>query len=125
MVRTPPYDNRFDEIGLEDLASEDCKKARLLDVLEASLDPDSYVTLDQIQEYFGKITRYQVNQYLKELGAEPIGQLPNVDENGKRKRGVAKVVYSASVIDDIESLTTATINVEEIKRKAMQMLEEG
>lgn len=125
MIRTPPYDNRFNTIGFEDLASEDCRKDRLLNVLEANLDPSSYVTLNQIQEHFGKITRYQVNQYLRQVGAEPIGQLPNVDESGKRSRGVAKIVYSVSVIEEIQSLTTATINVEEIKRKAMEILEEG
>jgi len=123
MFLTPPYDDRFDTVLFEDLASEDCKKERLVNVLDSDLDPESYVTLNQIQEHFGKITRYQVNQYLRKIGANPLGQLPTVNADGKRGRGVAKIVYPSAVIEQIQDLTTATINVEEIKRRALQMLE--
>lgn len=118
------YDNRFDRAVLVDLGAEDCSKDRLRDVLAEGVDPSEYVTQDELQEHFS-LSRYQISNFLKEISAEPIGELKNYDESGRRLRGVGKHVYDRSVIEQIEKLTASTIDIEEIKRRALLQIEES
>jgi hypothetical protein len=112
------HDSRFDNIEFEHANFEDLVKEKTLDVIDADLPETSYVTFEELQEEFG-ISRYQIVNTLKQLGFEPIGIKKNMI-NGKRLRGVGKVVFDSIVIEKIYEATP----VEDIKEKARKMLEE-
>ena len=112
------HDSRFDDIEIEIANIEDFVKEKVFDVVDANILESSYVTLSELQEEFG-VSRYQIVGTLKDLGVTPIGVKKNIVD-GKRLRGVGKIVYDVGVIEKIYS----AIPIEDIKEKARQMLEE-
>jgi len=112
------YDSRFDLLELEYADISIFKRKQAFDVLDANLKEDSYVTLEELQEEFS-VSRYQIVEKLKKLGALPIGIKKNV-LNGKRMRGVGKIVYDIGIIKLIYEDTP----IEDIKEKARQLLKE-
>lgn len=116
------YDLRFDDVEIEDVNFADCVKDRLEDVLALNIPRDDYVTIEDLEEEFS-VSRYQVTKYLEQLGAEPFGELKNYTEEGRRTRGVGKVVYRKSVVDDIKNLTSTRVDVAAIKAQAAAILQ--
>lgn len=115
------YDNRFDSALLVDFEYDDCARERLKDV--SGEDPSEYLTYEDLQEHFS-LSRHHIAGCLTKLGIKPIGELRNYDD-GRRARGVGKHVFASSVLDDIETLTSSAIDIEDIKRRALLMIEEG
>lgn len=116
------YDDRFDGVVVEALP-EDFQKEKLVDVREVGLPRDSYVTMEDLERKFS-ISNYHVRKYLKRLGIEAFGELKNVKQDGSRTRGVGKKVYRSSVVDDIQELLNATIDIERYQEEARRTLEE-
>jgi transcriptional antiterminator len=116
------YDHRFDNLEIEDLAAIDCVKERLLDVIAAGILEEEYVTFDQLQEEFS-CSKYQISKYLEQIGAKPFGELKNVLESGKRMRGVGKLVFKKSVVDEVLELTKQDIDMEAIMASAKETIE--
>lgn len=112
------YDSKFDSLVIETGEFEDFVKNKKLDVLDEGMPEGSYVTLLQLQEEFD-ISRYQIINTLKKIGAKPIGIKNNI-VNGKRMRGVGKVVYDVSVIEQIYEATP----IDDILAEARAILEE-
>ena len=61
-------------------------------------------------------------KYLKAIGANPIGERKNYID-GKRTRGVGKVVYPKNTLEDIRSFLLSQSDIEAIKTMARQILE--
>lgn len=116
------YDDRFDSVALEPLP-EGPTEEKLVDVIELGLARNSYVTMQELEKEFS-ISNYHVRKYLRRLNIKPFGELKNLKEDGKRKRGIGKHVYRSSVIDDIKELLAATIDTEKFREQARKTLEE-
>ena len=116
------YDTRFDNLEIENVEKDQCQKPKLLDVVRGGLSPTEYITLSNLQKHF-RISRYHITNYLTEINAKAIGELININESGKRMRGVGKLVYSPSVIDDITALIESEDDLEAMKAIAKEIRE--
>jgi hypothetical protein len=58
-----------------------------------------------------------------QVGAQPIGELININESGKRMRGVGKLVYCPSVIEEITELIESEEDLDAMKANAKRILE--
>lgn len=119
----PTFDDRFNDLCIEISDVEECEKDKLLNVLEAGISPDKYITMEQLQQEFS-LPRYEITKRIKKLGAQPIGMLINVGDDGRRKRGVGKYVYDIAIVDEIRDYITGEIDMDEIKRKAAALLQQ-
>lgn len=117
-VNAKLYDPRFKDIKLEYEKFEKFKKEKTLDVIDANINEEAYITLERLQEMFG-VSRYQIVKTLKDLNQKPLGVRKNI-VNGKRLRGVGKIVYDSEVVQKIYD----AIPVEKIKEEARRILEE-
>jgi hypothetical protein len=117
-----PYDGRFDSIVVATQDVSDFGKQKKPNVLASGEPLDNFVTLAELEEHF-QVSRYQLGKLLEKVQAEPCGEVYNYTSEGKRSRGVGKVVYNKSVVDDIEKLTTATVDVAAMKAKALAILQ--
>lgn len=114
------YDTRFDNVRISIL--EEYQAPKLIDVIDAGMNRDEYVTIEDIKAKFS-ISAYHVRAYLNKLGALPFGQLKNIKEDGSRTRGVGKVVYRASIIDDVNQMLNDSINISKYHEDAKKKLE--
>lgn len=88
--------------------------------VDADMPRDLYCTMDDLQERFF-VSRYQLSRYLRLLNIEPFGELRNLRE-GKRIRGVGKQCFDIAVINDIEQLLFNTIDIEDVKNEAYEIV---
>jgi hypothetical protein len=117
------YDNRFDNVAILDVAAEECVRDRLPSIANSQMPMGNFVTpLAELEDTF-KVSRYQLSKLLDQIRAEPCGEIYNYNSNGTRKRGVGKVVYNKTVVDEIEKLTSAKVDVAAMKAKALAILQ--
>ena len=112
----------MNELVFEATDSQSFVKNKKVDVIEAGMSDDAYVSMQELQDAYG-ISRYHLTKYLKEIGASPIGERKNYVD-GKRTRGVGKVVYPKRVLQDLEDHLSQNADVDLIKAMAQKILEE-
>jgi hypothetical protein len=76
--------------------------------------------MQELQEIFG-ISRYHLVKHLKEINASPLGEKKNYVD-GKRTRGVGKVVYARHVLTQLKEFLSTTTDVQAIKNMARAIL---
>lgn len=96
-------------------------KNKKMDVIQQGVDESSYVSMQHLQDAFG-ISRYHLVKYLKAIGATPIGERKNYID-GKRTRGVGKIVYPKEVLVSVRDFLSSQSDIEAIKIMAQQILE--
>lgn len=111
---------------LSDISIESCSidvfvKNKKIDVVQVGIKEDDYVSMQELQDTFG-ISRYHLVKYLKEISATPIGERKNYID-GKRTRGVGKVVYPRSVLQEVRDFLSEQSDIEAIKQMARKILE--
>lgn len=96
-------------------------KSKKIDVVENGMNEGLYVSMQELQDTYG-ISRYHLVKYLKAIGANPIGEKKNYID-GKRTRGVGKIVYPRSVLNDVRIFLSEQSDIEAIKKMAREILE--
>lgn len=96
-------------------------KEKKLDVIEAGLTEEDYISMQDLEKTF-MISRYQLTKYLDQLGIVPLGHYVNY-VNGKRSRGSGKTVYARTAITQIKDLLSKQANIIAIKRLAQKILD--
>lgn len=109
------------DIDFESCANSSLVKEKVTEITDDSFKSGEFITMQELQDSFG-ISRYQLVRYLKDIGAAPLGEKKNY-KNGKRTRGVGKVVYQHDVLDKIQDLLNSQTDVDAIKRMAQQILD--
>lgn len=121
------FNAEFSNIVIEQFDRQLLEREELEDVLDKGYERDSYVTLDDLQEKFS-MSRNSIANLLKKIEIKPFGKLKNM-KDGKRTRGVAKIVFSTDVIDEIDEYLrnsedeSNSMSIDDIKRMAMNQLD--
>jgi transcriptional antiterminator len=109
------------DIFIENCSADIFVKNKKVDVIQVGIKEDDYVSMQELQDTFG-ISRYHLVKYLKDIGASPLGERKNYID-GKRTRGVGKVVYPRSVLSEVKDFLSEQSDVESIKQMARKILE--
>jgi len=115
------YDSRFDDIKVKSLVYN-AEVGKLVDIRKEGIGTSEYVTMGDLEVKFSA-SPYHIKKYLKRLGVAPFGEVKNVNEDGSPMRGVGKVAYRVSVVEEINQLLSLTVDLDKCREEAIAILE--
>lgn len=111
----------LNDISIDYCTVDSFVKSKKIDVVQTGIQESDYVSMQELQETFG-ISRYHLVKYLKAIKATPIGERKNYID-GKRTRGVGKVVYPRATLSEVKTYLSNQSDIEAIRQMARKILE--